>query len=251
MNRLELLRAATTGAVFSATGVSGAPTGAQSVGSSAYPRLKPPESGPVLVAMVMGADAVVIDFAGPWEVFEGATFMGMPMMKGSQPPGMPWPKNQGFELVMVSNSVKPLKCEGMTITPQYSFETFPRQPNVIVIPQQGDANSAKLAWIRQASNKADVVMSICTGAFLLAKTGLMDGLSATTHHEAYDEFIREFPSIHLERDVRFVDNGKFASSGGLFSGIELALHIVARYYGEDLAKATAYWMEYNRSDRRP
>ena len=187
MNRLELLGAAAAGAVFSATGVSGAATGALPVGSSAYPRLKPPESGPVLVAMVMGADAVVIDFAGPWEVFEGATFMGMPMMKGSQPPGMPWPKNQGFELVMVSNSVQPLKCEGMTITPQYSFETFPRQPNVIVIPQQGDANAAKIAWIRQASNKADVVMSVCTGAFLLAKTGLLDGLSATTHHEAYDE----------------------------------------------------------------
>ncbi len=216
MNRLELLRAATAGAVFSTTGLSGAATGALPVGSSASPRLKPPVSGPVLVAMVMGADAVVIDFAGPWEVFEGATFMGMPTMKGSQPPGMPWPKNQGFELAMVSHSVQPLKCEGMTITPQYSFETFPRQPNVIVIPQQGDANAAKIAWIREASNKADVVMSIGTGAFLLAKTGLLDGLSATTHHEAYDEFIHEFPSINLERDVRLSTMASSLARAGCF-----------------------------------
>jgi transcriptional regulator GlxA family with amidase domain len=87
-------------------------------------------------------------------------------------------------------------------------------------------------------------MSVCTGAFQLARTGLLDGLQATTHHHFYDAFAKEFPQVKLHRGLRFVDNGHIASAGGLTSGIDLALRIVERYFGHGVAQQTADYMEY-------
>ena len=87
-------------------------------------------------------------------------------------------------------------------------------------------------------------MSVCTGAFVLAKTGLLDGKSATTFHGAFNTFAVEFPKIGLKRGARFVENGNLATAGGLSSGIDLALRVVERYYGREIATKTAYNMEY-------
>ena len=87
-------------------------------------------------------------------------------------------------------------------------------------------------------------MSVCTGAFVLAKTGLLDGKSATTYHGAFGRFAMMFPNIELKRGARFVENGNLATAGGLSSGIDLALRVVERYYGRDVAQKTAYNMEY-------
>ncbi|HET9800849.1 MAG TPA: YHS domain-containing protein, partial [Chthoniobacterales bacterium] len=83
-----------------------------------------------------------------------------------------------------------------------------------------------------------------TGAFVLAKTGLLDGKSATTYHGAFGRFAMTFPKIELKRGARFVENGNLATAGGLSSGIDLALRVVERYYGRDVAQKTAYNMEY-------
>jgi transcriptional regulator GlxA family with amidase domain len=87
-------------------------------------------------------------------------------------------------------------------------------------------------------------MSVCTGAFQLARAGLLDGQRATTHHDFYDRFADEFPQVHLERGLRFVENRRIATAGGLTSGIDLALHTVERYFGRDVAQWTADYMEY-------
>ena len=87
-------------------------------------------------------------------------------------------------------------------------------------------------------------MSVCTGAFVLAKTGLLNGKSATTYHGAFERFAMEFPDIQLKRGARFVENGNLATAGGLSSGIDLALRVVERYYGREVARKTAYNMEY-------
>jgi YHS domain-containing protein len=87
-------------------------------------------------------------------------------------------------------------------------------------------------------------MSVCTGAFVLAKTGLLDGKSATTFHGAFGRFAMTFPKIELKRGARFVENGNLATAGGLSSGIDLALRVVERYYGREVAQKTAYTMEY-------
>jgi transcriptional regulator GlxA family with amidase domain len=116
---------------------------------------------------------------------------------------------------------------------------------------QGEHTDAKIAWIRSAAPKADIVMSVCTGAFLLAKTGLLDGLRATTHHLFYDRFEQQFPKVHLVRGPRYVENGKIMTAGGLTSGIEIGLRVAQRYFGIDAANNSASYMEYNRSPHRP
>jgi len=104
-------------------------------------------------------------------------------------------------------------------------------------------------WIQKASARADVTMSVCTGAFLVAKAGLFDGLKATTHHGAYDSFQQMYPSVTLIRGPRYVEQPNVSSSGGESSGVDLALRVVERYYGANVANAAAYNMEYRRTTR--
>jgi YHS domain-containing protein len=88
-------------------------------------------------------------------------------------------------------------------------------------------------------------MSVCTGAFLLAATGLLDGHPATTHHSFYSQFATTFPKVQLQRGKRFVEGDGTATAGGLTSGIDLALRVVERYFGRDVAERTADLMEYH------
>lgn len=101
-----------------------------------------------------------------------------------------------------------------------------------------------MEWIRKATKTTDVTMSVCTGAFVLAGTGLLKGKSATTHHGSYKTLEMEFPDIAVKRGVRFVEEGNLATAGGLSSGIDLALRVVDRYFGRKIATDTAYEMEY-------
>lgn len=182
------------------------------------------------VAFVISQGAVVIDFCGPWEVFQDAHVPGR--------------KGPAFDLYTVAASLQPVEASGgMQIVPDYTFENAP-SPKVVVIPAQRGQNEAMLNWIRNASKKADLTMSVCIGANVLAATGLLAGRQATTHHNSYGLFAAENPDIHVERGVRFVDDGSIASAGGLSSGIDLALHVVERYFGQEAATQTAYYMEY-------
>ena len=131
----------------------------------------------------------------------------------------------------------------MQIVPDYTIQNAPL-PKVIVIPAQSRPSPAVLEWIRKSSKTTDVTMSVCTGAFVLAKTGLLNGKSATTYHGAFGRFAMQFPDIQLKRGARFVENGNLATAGGLSSGIDLALRVVERYYGREVARKTAYNMEY-------
>jgi transcriptional regulator GlxA family with amidase domain len=107
-----------------------------------------------------------------------------------------------------------------------------------------------LQWIRKSTVGADVAMSVCVGAYVLAKTGLLDGKSATTHHDAYKDFANEFPKVHVIRGVRFVEEGNLATSGGLACGIDLAIHVVERYFGNQVTEDTAYNLEYQGQGRK-
>jgi len=191
--------------------------------------LVPPTKGAIPVAFVVSDGAVVIDFAGPWEVFQD--------VHTAQGEGF-------FHLYTVAETTKPVTASaGLKIVPDYTFQTAPA-PKVVVIPAQNGESPAMLDWIRKSAKIADVTMSVCTGAYVLAKTGLLAGKAATTHHSAYKEFAMEFPDIQLKRGARFVEDGNLASSGGLSSGIDLALRVVERYYGRERAAQTADMMEY-------
>jgi len=192
--------------------------------------LKPPAQGSIPVAFVISNGAQVIDFTGPWEVFQDVMVPGR--------------TDHPFHLYTVSESTSPINASGgMKIVPDYTFENAPA-PKVIVIPAQSEPSEATLEWIRKSTKTSDVTMSVCTGAFVLAKTGLLSGKAATTFHGAFVPFANEFPDIDLKRGARFVEDGNLATAGGLSSGIDLALRVVERYFGHEIAQKTAYNMEY-------
>lgn len=192
--------------------------------------LKPPAQGTIPVAFLISEGAVVIDFCGPWEVFQDVNIPGR--------------EDNAFRLYTVSETTKPIRTSGgMQIIPEYNLKTAPA-PKVLVIPAQGGRSEAMLEWIRKSTKNTDVTMSVCTGAFLLASTGLLSGKSATTFHGAFRDLAAQFPDIQMKRGARFVEEGNLATAGGLSSGIDLALRVVERYFGREIATKTAYDMEY-------
>lgn len=192
-------------------------------------KLTPPAYGAIRVAVVLTESATMIDFAGPWEVFQDA-----------QVPGF-----GGFELYTVSDSTQPIRTSaGMTVVPRYSFADAP-PPHVVVVGAQGGNSPAMLEWLRRQAARADVVMSVCTGASKLAAAGLLDGREAATHHDFVESLGRRFPQVKFLRAQRFVQSDAvILTAGGLTSGIDAALHIVERYYGREVAEQTATYMEY-------
>lgn len=186
---------------------------------------------PVVVAVTLTDGANVIDFSGPWEVFQDTADAN---------------GNAAFRLYTVSDTRDPVHLTGgLTVIPDYTFDNAP-PPNLIVVGAQ--RGSAKLdAWLRaqSAAPGLDAMVGVCTGAFRLGQAGLLDGKAATTHHDFFDKFEKAYPKAKLERGARFVQGGPHLfTAGGLTSGIDLALHVVSLYFGDATAKRTAAYMEY-------
>lgn len=191
-------------------------------------RLPLPAHG-ALVAFAIGEHVNVIDTAGPWEVFQDV---------GAETGG-----SSPFSLVTVAETLDPVHATGgLTIVPHHTYADCP-QPNVIVVPAH-HATAATIDWLRGAAARADVVMSVCTGAFVLAEAGLLDGRTATTHHGFFRQFEASFRDVELVRGRRFVEHDDVATAAGLTSGIDLALRVVARYLGRAAAAGTARYMEH-------
>jgi putative intracellular protease/amidase/YHS domain-containing protein len=233
VKRRELLRATAALGMAASLPRSARPLAhATSADAHALPAnpLQAPVDGPIPVAFLLSDDAVVIDFAGPWEVFENVH--------------VPGPITHPFQLYTVAETTAPICAGGgMTIVPNHCLASAPA-PKILVIPAQSEPNDAVIAWVREATKTTDVTMSVCTGAFLLAKTGLLSGKEVTTHHGAYTELELAYPDIRVRRGARFVESGNLASAGGLTSGIDLALHVVDRYFGRAVALRTADNLEY-------
>lgn len=205
----------------------------RSAGALVTNALTPPPVGKIPVAFLISENVAMIDFAGPWEVFQDTFIRSRP--KDDHTP---------FRLFTVAETMDIVHASGgMKISPDYTFANAP-DPKVIVIPAQSGRTPATLDWIRNASKRADLTMSVCTGAFVLAKTGLLSGKSATTHHRSLQAMQRYYPDIQVKPGARFVESGNLASAAGLSSGIDLALRVVERYYGRQAALDTAYEMEY-------
>jgi transcriptional regulator GlxA family with amidase domain len=196
---------------------------------TAYKLIPPPDGKPIPVAFVLTEGATVIDFSGPWEVFQDA----------GGPDGV-----DHFHLFTVGASRNPIHTSGgMTIVPDYSFDDAPPARIVVIPAQRGDPKLAD--WLRLQYKDADVVMSVCTGAFQLGKAGLLDGKQATTHHDFYNQFEKAFPKATLVKGRRYVQSDEVIyTAGGLTSGIDLALHVLVEYFGHDFAQKTADYMEY-------
>ena len=195
--------------------------------------LTPPTDRPIRVAFVLSEGATVIDFTGPWEVFQDAD--------------VPMP----FDLYTVASSKAPIRTSGngkrgISITPDYAFADAPEPDLIVVGAQSGGAGLS--AWLQKLHRDRKVILSVCTGAFRGAQAGLLDGLPATTHHDFVDQFAAQFPKVRIVRSVRYVESDPtIYTAGGLTSGVDLALHIVEGYFGREVAQKTADSMEYQGS----
>lgn len=179
------------------------------------------------VAILIFDGVEIIDYTGPWEIFGGA----------------------GFEVFTVAKTPETITTVyGMKVTPNYTLEEHPA-PDIVLVPggqvfgPQSDPTVTK--WLNDSANDAEVVLSVCNGAFILAKAGLLKGLKATTTRPLVDGLAAAGEDITVVHDVRFVDNGKIVTSGGLSAGMDAALHVVSRYLGEDGARRLAKDLEYD------
>ena len=192
-------------------------------------KLTPPASGGIPVAILISEYLNVIDFSGPWGVFESVQVPG-----ASEPP---------FRLFTVAETPDIVTSgSGLKIKPDYTFANVP-EVKVVVIPAQ-KGSDAMIDWLKKVWRSTDVTMSVCTGAFKLAKAGLLNGKTATTHHEFLDKLEKEYPEIQVKRGVRFVEGEKISTAGGLTSGTDLALRVAERYFGREIAQRAADYMEY-------
>jgi transcriptional regulator GlxA family with amidase domain len=186
-----------------------------------------PKTGPVRVAFVVSNNATLIDIAGPMQVFDQV-----------QSPGT------AFETFTISETRKPIKMGTMTIMPDYTFADAPEADIVVVGAQTGDS-PPYLDYLRQMTAGGRLMLSICTGVSKFAKSGILDGLEATSHHDFIDILQKTYPKVHFLRDETWVHSApRIYTAGGETSGIELALHIVELYYDHDVAVKTARYMEY-------
>jgi transcriptional regulator GlxA family with amidase domain len=186
-----------------------------------------------VVGILLFNEVEVLDFAGPYEVFANA----MEEMTSL------------YEVITIGETTKPIHARyGLTVVPAYDFETAPAV-DILIVPGGYGAehieikNQVLLDWIRYQAQRVTIVASVCTGAFLLAEAGLLKGKKATTHWLDYNKLQQDYPEVEVIRDVRFVDEQRILTAGGISAGLDLALHIVARISGKDIAQATARRME--------
>jgi len=204
--------------------------------------------GPIPVAVIVDKGATLVDFAGPWEILSSGIYQG-----------------PGFNVYSVAPSREPISCDngrststeraryrgalsGLTIVPDYTFDDAPQPQVILVGGQSGDSDPRKMEWIRHVYPNLDLAMSVCVGAYVLGNAGLLDGRSATTNANVYDDFQKQFPKVKLVRGVRFVESGNVATATGLTAGIDLALRITDRYFGRVAATKIAKYEEWKSTE---
>jgi transcriptional regulator GlxA family with amidase domain len=186
------------------------------------------------LAVLLFDDVEVLDFCGPFEVFSVASRNTEPV---------------AFDVLTVATKPGPILARnGLSVNPDYTLADCPK-PDILLVPgglgTRKEMNNALLIdWIKKTADAAELVLSVCTGALLLGKAGLLDGLEVTTHHLGF-ELLREVaPVATVHENRRFVDNGKIITSAGIAAGIDMSLHVVQRLLGQEVAAATARQMEY-------
>jgi transcriptional regulator GlxA family with amidase domain len=184
-------------------------------------------------------DVEVLDFAGPFEVFSTASRVFRRAQPGAEPP---------FEVFTVGASRSPVTARGgLVVQPRCSFADHPKI-DVLLVP--GGVVTAELerprviAWVAARAATAELTASVCTGAFFLARAGLLKGKSATTHWEDVAAFRVKAPSTRVVQGARWVEDGAVITSAGISAGLDMSLHIVSRLAGHELAASTARQMDY-------
>lgn len=189
------------------------------------------------VGILLFNEVEVLDFAGPFEVFSLAATSKT--------------NEKLFDVQSVSENGKLITARnGLQVQPNFSFTNHPAF-DLIIIPGGYGAeeieihNERVITWIQQQAKQAKIVASVCTGALLVAKAGLLDNLQATTHWMDLDRLEKEFPDVSVQRNRKFVDAGNIITSGGISAGINMSFHLVSKLCGQQVALETAKRMEYD------
>lgn len=189
------------------------------------------------VGILLFNEVEVLDFAGPFEVFSIATHPGS--------------DDKLFTVKTVAQTKEIIKARnGLQVVPDLTFDEKP-EFDILIIPggygaEQIEINNTTLIdWLREQLGCVDIMASVCTGAFLLAKAGLLNDKDVTTHWMDIDRLEEEFPLIRVRRNVKFVDQGQIITSGGISAGINMSFHIINRLVGKDVSRFTAKRMEYD------
>lgn len=189
------------------------------------------------VAILLFDDVEVLDFAGPFEVFSVTDELS---------------GYQRLNVYTVGLENKPVVTRnGLSVTPRFTLDSAPKT-DILIIPGGEGARQVLgqeeiISWILSAATTSVKVLSVCSGALILAKAGLLKGLKATTHHQIFDTLESLAPETTLLRGQRFVDNGKIITSAGISAGIDMSLHVIEQLYGAEVADQTCEYMEYRRS----
>jgi putative intracellular protease/amidase len=179
------------------------------------------------VAILIFNGVEIIDSMGPYELFGAA----------------------GYDVYSVAETKEPVtSAMGMTMVPKYTFADAPK-PDVLVVPGGGvrgaQNNAALLKYVVDVTGTARHTMSVCNGSFILASSGLLDGLTATSTYGNVMRLHQQFPKVNVVGDQRFVDNGKIITTAGLSAGMDGALHVIAKLDGEARARDVALGEEYH------
>lgn len=200
-----------------------------------YDRLKT-----LQVGILVFPEVEVLDFAGPFEVFSVASRVAQRDPACHAPP---------FKVSLVGATGGTVTTRhGMVIHPHHGFaDQIPL--DILIVPggvvNQPLEHRETLEWVGQTAAGAALTASVCTGAFVLARIGMLDGLRVTTHWEDIPDLRSQFPQLDVVENVSYVDQGHIVTSAGISAGIDMSLHLVERVLGPALARATARQMEYH------
>jgi transcriptional regulator GlxA family with amidase domain len=192
------------------------------------------------VGILIFDDVEVLDFCGPFEVFSVARL----------PQDDEEFEAQVFRAITIAAEQKIVTCiGGLMVQPSYTFKDCPKLDLLIVPGGWGTRalihNQTVIDWISKIASQTEITASVCTGAFLLAKAGLLNSLKATTHWGSIERLRSAFPQVKVLDDQRVVDQGSIVTSAGISAGIDMALQLVARLHGKEAALWTARRMEYD------
>lgn len=191
------------------------------------------------VGILIFDDVEVLDFCGPFEVFSIA-----------RPAGVTDDESRLFRVVTIAEEDRLVTCRGrLLVQPHHTLEDHPPLDILVVPGGQGTRrereNARLLDWIAAQARRVPLTTSVCTGAFLLAERGLLDGRRATTHWASVDWMRDQYPAVTMLADARIVDEDTIITSAGVSAGIDMALHVVERLHGRETAAWTARRMEYD------
>ena len=192
-----------------------------------------------IVGLLVFDDVEVLDFCGPFEVFSVTRLHDERRREEPSP----------FDVRLVAERAATVTASGgLKVTPDHTLADCPALDWLVVPGGWGtrrEVDNARLTqWIARTAEQVALLASVCTGALLLGRAGVLDGLPATTHWRALDLLRRIAPAAHVVGDQHVVEAGSLVTSAGISAGIDMALRLVAREHGEAVARATARHMEY-------